>query len=135
MRRSTMRFCLLAPGLAAAAALAAPAAAQSAPTDPETLVSAALSPDTGMTLARGQIADRDLLAALGTLERVLFAHPEAAAPRLLYASVLCRLDDREGAEVELGLLAGWPTPDAEWQEVAASCPGITRPAPPKGRRR
>ena len=134
MRGLKMRFCLVALGVVAAA-LAAPAAAQSAPADPEILVSAALSPETGMTLARGQVADRDLLGALGTLERVLFAHPEAVPPRLLYASLLCRLDDRQGAEVELGLLDGWAIPEAEWQEVAASCPGIARPTPPKGRRR
>jgi hypothetical protein len=135
MRGLNMRCCLVTLGFVAAAGLATPAAAQSAPSDPDTLISASLSADTGMTLARSQIADRDLLGALGTIERVLFAHPEAVPPRLLYASLLCRLDDREGAEVELGLFEGWALPDAEWQEVAASCPGIARPTPPKGRRR
>jgi hypothetical protein len=134
MRGLKMRCCLLALGFAAAA-LSAPAAAQTAPTDPDTLISAALSPGTGMSLARAQIADRDLLAALGTLERVLLAHPEAVPPRLLYASLLCRLDDREGAEVELGLLGGQAVADADWTEVTSACGNVARPAPARGRRR
>lgn len=135
MRGFGLRCCLLTLGLAAAASLSAPAAAQTAPTDPETLISASLSPDTGLTLARGQIGDRDLLGAVGTLERVLFAHPEALPPRLLYTSLLCRLDDRQGAEVELRLLDRQPIAEPDWGEVAAACPGIARPAPPAGRRR
>ena len=131
MRLYALR-CLLA-GLAASAA--APALAQSAPTDPETLIGAALSPATGLTLARAQVADRDLLGALGTLERVLAAHPEAVPPRLLYTSLLCRLDDREGAEVELRTLDGYTIAEADWAEVASACGAIPRPAPAKGKRR
>jgi hypothetical protein len=119
----------------AAASLAAPAAAQPAPTDADTLIGASLSPDTGMTLARSQIADRDLLGATGTLERVLLAHPEAIPPRLLYASLLCRLDDPEGASVELRLLGGQPIAEPDWAEVTAACGNVPRPAAPKGRRR
>jgi hypothetical protein len=118
-----------------AALAAAPAAAQTAPTDVETLIGAALSPDTGLPLARAQIADRDLLGAAGTLERVLLAHPEAVPARLLYASLLCRLDDREGAEVEVGLLAGQPVADGDWTDVAGACGDLPRPAPPRGKRR
>ncbi|HEY0314026.1 MAG TPA: hypothetical protein VGC56_16245 [Allosphingosinicella sp.] len=135
MRRFEVRCWLGAIGLAAAATLATPACAQRAPTDAETLIGASLSPDTGMTLARSEIAESDLLGALGTLERVLFAHPEAVPPRLLYTALLCRLDDREGAEVELGQFDGHAFAEADWAEVAAACPGITRPPPPKGRRR
>jgi hypothetical protein len=134
MRGLDLRFCLPILGCAAAV-LAAPAAAQTAPTDVDTLIGAALSPDTGMTLARAQIADRDLLGATGTLERVLLAHPEAIPPRLLYASLLCRLDDREGAEVEVGLLAGQPIAEPDWAEVGGACGAISRPPPPRGKRR
>jgi hypothetical protein len=119
----------------AGALCAAPAAAQKAPTDVETLIGAALSPDTGMALAHAQIADRDLLGAAGTLERVLLAHPEAVPPRLLYASLLCRLDDREGAEVEIGLLAGQPIADPDWAEVSGACGDVSRPPPARGKRR
>jgi hypothetical protein len=121
---------------AGAAALGAgPALAQAVPSDPDALIGASLSPDTGMTLARSQIGDRDLLGAVGTLERVLLAHPEATPARLLYASLLCRLDDPEGAGLEIRLLNGQPIADSDWSEVTAACGNVPRPAAPKGRRR
>jgi hypothetical protein len=135
MRGSCLRLCLTGLGAAAAATFASPAAAQPAPTDVETLIGASLSPDTGLTLARAQIGDRDLLGAAGTLERVLLAHPEAVPPRLLYVSLLCRLDDREGAEVELRTLDGYAIGEADWAEVANACGDIARPAPRRGKRR
>src|SRR4051812_47502200 len=92
-------------GLGVVGALPAAALAQD---DPEALIAASQQVESGMTLARRQIAETDLPGALGTLERLLFAHPEAIGARLLYASLLCRLDDRRGAEVELGLLAYMP---------------------------
>ena len=120
-------------GLAAAAALAAPARAQD---DLDALAAASQQVDTGIALARRQMAARDLLGALGTLERVQFANPDALPPRLLYVALLCRLDDKEGAGVELDLLAGKPVADAEWAEVTAACGARTRPAPPSdGRKR
>ncbi|MEA3004126.1 MAG: hypothetical protein QOH81_2914 [Sphingomonadales bacterium] len=124
----TGRTLLILLGLAAAST--APALAQ---TDLDALVTASQQVDTGLALARRQIAGADLLGAAGTLERVLLVHPEAIPPRLLYVSLLCRLDDREGADVELGLLAGKPIADADWAEVAAACGAVPRPAPP-GRR-
>jgi hypothetical protein len=114
------------------AALLSPAAI--AQDDPDALASATQQLDSGMALARRQIAAADLTGALGTLERLLFAHPEVVPPRLLYASLLCRLDDRQGAELELGLLAGKPIADADWNGVTAACGSIERPAPPRRRR-
>lgn len=117
-----------------AAAMLSPAAY--AQEDPDALVAATQQLDSGMILARRQIGASDLPGALGTLERVLFAYPEAAPPRLLYASLLCRLDDRQGAELELGLLAGKPIADSDWAGVAAACGPVPRPAPPRrGKRR
>jgi hypothetical protein len=112
----------------AALALAGTAGAQD---NPDALIDASRQVESGIALANRQIAASDLLGALGTLERVQFAHPEAVPPRLLYISLLCRLDDREGAEVELGLLAGRPIADSDWAGVAAACGPVTRPAPPK----
>jgi hypothetical protein len=129
MTGKILRFLL---GLCAAAVLSPAALAQD---DPDALVIASQQVDSGMALARRQIAATDLPGALGTLERILFAHPEAVPPRLLYASLLCRLDDLEGARVELGLLAGKPIADADWPEVAAACGTVPRPAPPKRRSR
>ena len=111
-------------GLSGAALLAPAALAQE---DPETLVAASLQVDSGMALARRQIAASDLTGALATLERVLFAHPEIVPPRLLYASLLCRLDDRQGAELELGLLAGKRIADSDWAGVTAACGPVPRP--------
>lgn len=115
----------------AAAALSPAAIAQD---DADALAAATEQLDGGMTLARRQIAASDLTGALGTLERVLFGHPEAVPPRLLYVSLLCRLDDRQGAELELGLLAGKPIEDSDWAGVSTACGSIARPAPPRRRR-
>jgi len=95
--------------------------------DLEALVVPSKEVGSGVELARRQIADTDLLGALGTLERVQFAHPEALAPRLLYVSLLCRLDDRQGAEVELSGLAGQAIGNDSWAEVTAACGSIERP--------
>ena len=116
-----------------AAALASPAAF--AQNDLDALAAASEQVDSGMALARSQIAASDLPGAVGTLERVLLAHPEIVPPRLLYASLLCRLDDRRGADIELGLLADKEIADSDWAAVQAACPGVARPAPPRRPRR
>ena len=113
-----------------AAGAVSPALAQD---DPGALAAATERLDSGVALARSQIAASDLLGALGTLERVLLAHPQVVPPRLLYASLLCRLDDRQGAELELGLLAGKRIEDSDWAGVTAACGPVPRPA--KGKKR
>lgn len=110
-----------------------PILAQQQPADLEALIGPSLEVDAGLQLARRQMADKDLLGAVGSLERVLLAHPEAVTPRLLYASILCRLDDRMGAEVELSQLSGQAITDESWAEVTAACGSIPRPIPPTKR--
>src|SRR3954471_9965089 len=117
----------------AAAALLSPAAL--AQDDPDALAAATEQVESGMALARREIAGADLPGALGALERVLFAHPEAVPPRLLYASLLCRLDDRQGAELELGLLAGKAIADPDWTGVEAAWGSVQGPAPRRRSRR
>ena len=125
-----LRFSL---ALLAAALLPSDARAQD---DPDSLAAATGQLDSGMALAYRQVRATDLPGALGTLERLLFAYPEAVPPRLLYASILCLVDDRQGAELELGLLAGKPTADSDWAAVAAACGPVPRPEPGKrGKRR
>jgi hypothetical protein len=119
-------------GLSAAGLLSSAAVAQD---DPDVLVAATQQLDSGVALARRQVAAADLPGALATLERVLFAHPQVVPPRLLYASLLCRLDDRQGAELELGLLAGKTIADSDWAGVAAACGPVPRPAPPKRKKK
>jgi hypothetical protein len=119
----------------AVTSLSSKALAQPGREDVEALIAPSLEVDSGLVLARRQVADGDLPGAAATLERVTIAHPEAVPPRLLYASLLCRLDDREGADVELRLLAGQAIPDDFWGEVTAACGAVQRPAPPRGSRR
>jgi len=126
-----LRMLRLLLGLSAVTLLSPAASAQE---DPDSLAAATQQLDSGVALARRQIA-ADLTGALGTLERVLFANPEAVPPRLLYASLLCRLDDRQGAELELGLLAGKRIDDSDWAGVTAACGAVPRPARGKGKKR
>ena len=127
-----LRMLRLLLGLSAVTLLSPAASAQE---DPDSLAAATQQLDSGVALARRQIAAADLTGALGTLERVLFANPEAVPPRLLYASLLCRLDDRQGAELELGLLAGKRIDDSDWAGVTAACGAVPRPARGKGKKR
>ncbi len=127
----TCKFLLRLLALSAAASLSSAALAQD---DLDALAAASQQVDSGMALARSQIAASDLPGAIGTLERVLLVHPEIVPPRLLYASLLCRLDDRQGAELELGLLAGKPIADSDWAGVQAACGSLPRPAAPPARR-
>jgi hypothetical protein len=115
----------------AATIVSFPVGAQSVSGGLEALVGPSLEVESGLALARRQIADTDLLGALGTLERVQFAHPDALEPRFLYASLLCRLDDRQGAEVEISQLAGRAIADQAWAEVTAACGQVARPRPGK----
>ena len=80
----------------------------------------------GVALARRQIGAGDLMAAVATLERVLMGHADADAALLLHASLLCRLDDRDGAKAELVALDR-PVPAAAWAEVTAACGAMPRP--------
>ena len=87
--------------------------------------SAAVGP--GTALARQQIQAGDLTGAVATLERVLTNHPEAYDVLLLHASLLCRLDDGDGARVEIDEVANRPTSRQAWAEVNAACGPAARP--------
>jgi hypothetical protein len=87
----------------------------------EALSRGTATPAAGIALARKQINGSDYLGALATLERVLISHPEAEEALLLHASLLCRLDDREGAVIELDELRGRPFPDRLWNDATAPC--------------
>ena len=113
----------------AMAAVPAPAfAGQDGTAELDRLALASVEPAAGLTLAREEAAAGDLLAALATLERVLFVTPGADEARLLHLSLLCRLDDRGGAQAELAELAGRDLPDAAWAEVEAACGPLERPS-------
>jgi hypothetical protein len=87
----------------------------------EALSRGTATPAAGIALARKQINGSDFLGALATLERVLISHPETEEALLLHASLLCRLDDREGAVIEFDELRGRPFPDKLWNDATAPC--------------
>jgi len=113
--------------IAAASVLAAagPAMAQADPTaELDALSQEWVQAGPGVALVRRQIGAGDLMAAVATLERVLMGDADAAL--LLHASLLCRLDDRDGARAELVAL-DLPVPAAAWAEVTAACGAMPRP--------
>lgn len=127
MRSSTrLMLCLAA---AAGAVCAMPAQAQSDGfAELGALADSSADPASAMALARDQIGDSDLTGALATLERLLVVHPESNDAVLLHAALLCRLDQREDARVELDALAQSGQPSSS-PDVAAACG-----APGQGRR-
>ncbi|MDB5704041.1 MAG: hypothetical protein JWN66_1157 [Sphingomonas bacterium] len=124
-----VRFGVLPLSLAVAGALgvAAPAWPQADPVaelDALSQGSAQVGP--GVALARRQIGEGDLMAAVATLERVLMGHADADSALLLHAALLCRLDDRDGARAELVALTR-PVSGRDWGEVTAACGPMPRP--------
>lgn len=103
-------------------AVAAPAAADSLE-QLDQLALASENADHGLTLAQQQAAAGALLDALATLERTLAGHPKTKRARLLHASLLCRLDDPAGGEVEFARLKKGDFKKDEWAAARAPCTG------------
>lgn len=101
-------------------AVSAPAAAQSLD-ELDRLVQGSAKPADGLALARSQAAGGAWLDALATLERVLAVDPKHKQARLLHASLLCRIDDADGATLEFGRLKKSSYKKAEWAEAIAPC--------------
>jgi hypothetical protein len=85
------------------------------------LALASAKPKTGLALAGSQAASGALLDALATLERVLMVDPKNKPARLLHASILCRIDDRDGAGAEFAKLKSGDFKKAEWAAARAPC--------------
>ena len=109
----------------AAALLAAltlpPAAFAQTIDDLDRLVLASIKPADGPALARSQAGAGALLDALATLERVLAVDPKHKQAKLLHASLLCRIDDREGAASEFSHLKSKDYKKTEWNAALAPC--------------
>ena len=115
---------LLAAMLASGAAVAPAAAAAADPVGALDAQSRASDrADTGMAAAQRLWAAGDALGALAALERVMIAHPEAHGALLQHASLLCRLDDRDGAKVEFDQLDRRDFPAAAWASATTPCGG------------
>lgn len=85
------------------------------------LSEAAENPQTALAAAAEQEAEGDLLGAASTLERALLDSPQADDVRLAYTTLLCRLDDRESARVEIAALRSRPTSSGEWKQMLDAC--------------
>lgn len=72
--------------------------------DFEAVMAAPDDPALNFEFARRSVEAGDLNSAAGALERVLMADPNRHGARLLYAVVLYRLDDLQGARDQLNLL-------------------------------
>jgi hypothetical protein len=105
---------------AAALLAAVPAAAQTLEALDQ-LVQASVKPKEGLALARSQADSGAWLDALATLDRVLAADPKHKQSRLLRASILCRLDDPDGAKVEFTRLKSGDYKKADWAAAVAPC--------------
>jgi hypothetical protein len=101
----------------AAALLAGSASAAGAPTFDQVLA----APDDvnlDIAYAEAQANAGHLLPAAAALERVLMANPDAQSVRLLYAVVLYRLDDLQGARVQLQMVDASRLTDLQRAELA-----------------
>lgn len=102
------------------ACLDMPAAAQSIEAIDQ-LVQISVKPKDGLSQARAQVSAGSWLDALATLERVLASAPNDKQARLLHASILCRIDDPDGAKVEFAQLRSGDYKKAEWAAAVAPC--------------
>lgn len=94
----------------------------------DALSSAAEDPASALETASAQEAQGDLLGAASTLERALLENPDADEVRANYARILCRIDDRDAARVEIGALRGrYPSSNAI-ERMIAECGDDFRPA-------
>jgi thioredoxin-like negative regulator of GroEL len=104
---------------------ATPAMAQIDPLDElDALSRATADTGAGLALARQQVARGDLTGAVATTERIIALHPESDDALLFHVSLLCRLDDSEGARAEIAELPAGRG-GGDWGPVVAACgPGI-----------
>lgn len=104
------------------AALASGGALQAdTPEELDALVVASQNPDTGLALAQQQEARGELLEALSTVERVLFFDPKNRDAKLAHAVLLCRVDDLNGAAVEIAQLNQKKYDKDAWAAAMATC--------------
>lgn len=106
--------------LVATLVLPQPAFAQSLE-DLDRLAQGSATPADGLALARAQAGAGGLLDALATLDRVLAVDPKHKQAWLLHASLLCRIDDRDGAAVEFARLKSKDYKPAEWRAAQMPC--------------
>jgi hypothetical protein len=120
VRTSILLAALLAGGSVVSPAIAAPA-------DPAADLDRLSRPtdqvETGLSAAHQLFVAGDVLGSLAALERLMILHPEAHGALLQHASLLCRIDDRDGAKVEFNELDRRDYPAKVWADATAPCGG------------
>lgn len=106
--------------MAVSTVLPQPAVAQSLEALDQLVLVSAKTAD-ALALARSQAGSGALLDALATLERILLFDPANKPAQLLHASILCRIDDQEGAAAEFGRLKSKDFKKPEWAAARAAC--------------
>jgi len=124
MRKTSIGRQLSAAFLYAAAIAFAGAASAQTLEDLDRLAQASVKPKEGLVLAQSQAGAGDWLEALATLERVLAIDPKNKQARLMHASLLCSVDDPEGAKVEFARLKSGAYKKAEWTAAIAPCANL-----------
>jgi len=96
------------------------------------LIDTSATTEGALTLARSQAGSGNLLDAAATLERALLNRPgtESDLLRLLYATVLCQLDDRRRAAYQIANARLVTATDMA--EVRQACGNIVLPQPTRG---
>jgi hypothetical protein len=79
----------------------------------------------GIQTALEQTARGELLEALATLERVLALYPESDEARFNHATLLCWVDDPQGAEVEFARLDEDDYAPGALQQARENCRAAT----------
>jgi len=107
--------------------LTAPVVAQADPlAELDALSKATVDPASGLALARDQAMRGDLVGAVASTERVIALNPGFDNALLFHISLLCRLDDPDGARAEAAELPAGPVA-GDWAPAVAACgPGIRK---------
>lgn len=94
----------------------------------DALLDGSETPEAALALARKQAAEGDMLGAAGTLERALLMHSRNVADvRLYYATLLCKLGDRQTALSEISRAGRVDPTGAAWAETRAACGDVALP--------
>ncbi len=127
MTENAIRLASMALGFIAASAVLPQFASAQSLEALDQLVLASAKPADALVLARSQAGSGALLDALATLERVLLTDPANKPAQLLHASILCRIDDRDGAAAEFARLKAKDFKKPEWAAARAPCDAPAAP--------
>ncbi|MCW3849468.1 hypothetical protein OF829_19700 [Sphingomonas sp. LB-2] len=99
----------------------------------DALIDGSATPAEALSLARKQASQGDTLGGAATLERALMTHSKNSAEvRLYYATLLCRLGDRQTALGEIASTGHIDADSPAWAETRAACGEVALPSDDDG---